>query len=225
LIEELIPGFFAACTQNKDEGRLIGINQGGNIRRTVAAGSNSRGRRGSSVQTQEQDYEALIQPIEDQMMRSIWRIVQDADDVEDALQEALTTIWRRFDRIRNHENPQALILRICLNAAYDVLRRKIRRRRWEAMPWQRSRAQVSTPGELLEARERESAIFRAIAHLSRNQALAVTLRLVHGQSYKAIACVLGCKDNTARQHVARGRARLCELLAPMISQLGKEGIG
>lgn len=157
------------------------------------------------------------------MMRSIWRIVQDADDAEDAMQEALATVWRRFDQIRRHPNPQALILRICLNAAYDVLRRKIRRRRWEGVFGRRAPEPVAVPGELLEARERESAIFRAIGHLSRNQALAVTLRLVQGQPYNAVGAALGCKDSTARKHVERGRARLCELLAPLMSRLDKEG--
>ncbi len=171
---------------------------------------------------QEQDYEVLIQPIEDQMMRSIWRIVQDANDAEDAMQEALATVWRRFDRIRRHPNPQALILRICLNAAYDVLRRKIRRRRWEAMFRLWTPTAASNPGDLLEARECESAILRAIGCLSRNQALAVTLRLVQGQSYDAVGAALGCKDSTARKHVERGRARLCELLAPMMSRFDKE---
>ena len=139
------------------------------------------------------------------------------------MQEALATVWRRFDRIRRHPNPQALILRICLNAAYDALRRKIRRRRWEAMFRLWAPTPASNPGQLLEARERESAILRAIGCLSRNQALAVTLRLVQGQSYDAVGAALGCKDSTARKHVERGRARLCELLAPMMSRLDKEG--
>ncbi len=173
--------------------------------------------------TQEENYDRLIRPIEDLMMRSIWRITQNADDAEEALQEALTSIWRRLDRIRGHENPQALILRICLNAAYDVLRRKKRRKRWEQD--ERVAAAENAPGldAVLEARERECAIFRAIGQLSRNQALAVTLRLVQEQPYEAIARVLGCKNTTARKHVERGRARLCELLAPLAPRLNKGG--
>jgi DNA-directed RNA polymerase specialized sigma24 family protein len=40
-------------------------------------------------------FDALVRPIEDQMLRSIWRITRAAEDAEDALQEALTVIWRR----------------------------------------------------------------------------------------------------------------------------------
>jgi len=157
------------------------------------------------------------------MMRSVWRVTQNAQDAEEAFQEALSVIWRRLGRIQKHVNPHALVLRICLNAAYDVLRSRKRWRERERAVREDPPKRVPTPVDALEARERESAIFRAIGQLSRNQALAVTLRLVHGESYDAIARTLGCKDNTARKHVARGRARLCELLAPMAPQLNREG--
>ena len=44
--------------------------------------------------------------------------------------------WKRWQRIRRHLNPRALVLRICINSACDVLRRRHprrwgRRRTWE----------------------------------------------------------------------------------------------
>jgi RNA polymerase sigma-70 factor (ECF subfamily) len=169
------------------------------------------------------EYERLIQPIEAQMLRSVWRVTRNADDAEDALQEALSVIWRRLRRIQKHPNPHALILRICLNAAYDVLRKKERRLRREQAALTSAASLAPPPSALLESRGRESAIYAAIGQLSRNQALAVTLRLVHGQSYDAIAGVLGCRGNTARKHVERGRERLCRLLAPLFPSFSKEG--
>src|SRR5512141_1924911 len=83
------------------------------------------------------EYERLIAPIEARLIRTIWGIVRDPADAEDALQEALAVIWRRWDRLQAHPNPEALVLRICINAAHDALRRKYRRVRWfgtEAVP-------------------------------------------------------------------------------------------
>ena len=44
-------------------------------------------------------YQRIIQPLEEQMIRSIWRIVRNADDADDVLQDALAVIWKRLDRI------------------------------------------------------------------------------------------------------------------------------
>lgn len=152
------------------------------------------------------------------MMRSVWRVTQNPEDAEDAFQEALGVIWRRLGRVRKHANPHALILRICLNAAYDVLRKKHRRQRREQVLDHGHADTPPTPADTLAARERESAVLRAISQLSRNQALAVTLRLVQGEPYGTIARTLGCKANTARKHVERGRTRLRELLAPHLEE-------
>ena len=162
-------------------------------------------------------YERIIAPIEDRMMHAVWRITRDADDAEEALQDALTRIWRRWDAVCAHPNPQALVLRMCLNAACDQLRRKIRRRK-AAQVWSRLAGPLPaapSPADSLSLSEKETAIFDAIAKLSRNQAAAVIMRLVQNQSYEEIARSLGCGGATARKHVERGRQRLRELLGPL----------
>ncbi len=159
-------------------------------------------------------YEALIRPIEHRMVRTIWRITQDPEDAEEAMQEALSVLWRRWDRVCRHPNPQALILRICINAGYDALRRRARRRKSEQLQRPAGEGTAPSPADALALREQESAVFQAIAQLSRNQAAAVIMRLVHGLPYTDIAESLGCRDATARKHVERGRQRLRRLLAP-----------
>ena len=77
----------------------------------------------------QQTYEQIIRPIADRMIGSIWRIVRNPQDAEDAMQDALLTILKRWDRISKHASPQSLVLKICVDAAYYVTRRKIRNRR------------------------------------------------------------------------------------------------
>ncbi len=176
------------------------------------------------------DYETLIAPIRDQMIRVVWQVTQDEEDAEEAMQEALAVLWRKFDRVCTHDNPQALVLRICHNAAYDVLRRKIRRRkRQEFFQQFLPRGKASRPDHIVAGREQESIILRAIAQLSRQQSVAVLLRLVQERSYTEIAEILGCTEVTARKHVARGRERLRERLPRMLDlrpeELPAEGRG
>jgi RNA polymerase sigma factor (sigma-70 family) len=169
-------------------------------------------------------YERLIAPIEARMMRTVWSIVRDPDEAQDALQEALAGIWRRWDRLQRHPNPEALVLRICVNAAYDALRRKRRRLRWFAaeaaggdVPDGRPSAAQTVGGAEQQARVRD-----AIASLSRNQAAAIVMHAVEEMPYADVAAAMRCREVTVRTHVARARARLRALLADLVAPGGAQ---
>ena len=148
------------------------------------------------------------------MLRTAWRITRDPDRARDALQDALTRVWRHRERVRDHPNPSALVLRIVIQAAIDTLRRQRVRRRVEGPPEQaaRSAATDASPVAAAECGELRSCVQAALARLPAKQAAAVTLRLLEEQPYTAIAVALGCAEATARVHVLRGRARLARLL-------------
>src|SRR5271157_4416814 len=164
---------------------------------------------------QQQEYEQLIAPIEDRMMRAVWRISRDPDDAEDAFQEALLTVWKRWDRVRKHLNPHALVLHICINAAHDVLRRKVRRGKWleaGALPEDIPDSSASALQDISGA-ERRAQVLRAIGLLSKNQARAILMHAVEEIPYGDIAAAMDCREVTVRKHVARARDRLRTLLA------------
>lgn len=169
-------------------------------------------------------YERLIAPIESQMMRSIWRIVRNREAAEDTMQEALTLIWKKQDRIRRHPNPHALILKICMNAAYDTLRKSFQaRQRKKSLKIQELPAGSETNVLLqLERRNVEVEILDAIGRLPKKQALAVMMRIIQDQPYDSIAKILDCSEVTVRIHVSRGRERLSQWLAHLNPESAKE---
>jgi RNA polymerase sigma-70 factor (ECF subfamily) len=170
------------------------------------------------------EYERLIAPIERRMMRSVWRIVRDAGEAEEAFQEALLKIWKRWERILEHPNPEALVLQICVNAAHDRLRRSVRQNQRvepcdlpELIP-----DEAATAQERLEAAEREAGVLRAIGQLSKNQARAILLHAVEEVPYEQIARTMECRESTVRKHVERARKRLRGMLAPLMPGLIEE---
>jgi len=172
----------------------------------------------------QQEYQRLIAPIEERMMRAVWRIVRDPDDTEDAFQEALLTVWKRWDRICTHPNPHALILQISIHAAHDVWRRKVRRGRClesAAIP-----EEIPDPAasaiQGIAAAEQDAAVFRAIGSLSNNQARAILMHAVEELPYDAIAAAMDCRESTVRKHVARARTKLRVLLSQLIPEVHKE---
>jgi RNA polymerase sigma factor (sigma-70 family) len=149
------------------------------------------------------------------MMRSIWRITRVAEDAEDALQESLTVIWKRRARIGRHPHPRALILRICVNCACDVLRARMRRgsREKALIDPDALRAKDCPVGQRLHGQELRDDVARALMRLPRRQATAVVMRDILELSYEEIADALGCSGSTARVHVNRAHKKLNGLLA------------
>ena len=164
-------------------------------------------------------YDAIIQPLEDAMMACVWRITQNRENAQDALQEALAVIWRKRHRIAAHPKPEALVLRICRDKAIDLLRATIRRSRWEQATDVSDEAWAaptsSAPEAGLHGQEILQHVRRIVATLPRKQARAVLMHLVEEQPYADIAAALGCSEATIRSHVRRGRDRLQAELQPL----------
>jgi RNA polymerase sigma factor (sigma-70 family) len=159
------------------------------------------------------------------MMRSIWRITRVAEDAEDALQESLTIIWKRRARIERHPCPRALILRICVHCACDVLRARLRRGEREAafVDPDALHAKNCPVGGQLHREELRDDIFHALVRLPSRQATAVVMRHVLELSYKEIGSALECSEATARVHVNRACKKLSRLLAHLASMHSTEG--
>lgn len=160
-------------------------------------------------------YDRILRPIEDRMIQSIWRIVRDSQDAEDALQNALVTIWKRWDRVTQHPCPEALVLKICADAAYDLSRRRARERKIsDSHSAAEEPADTSTsPVEFVSSKELHNEVIAAIHSLPRQQAVAILMRVIQAQSYRDVAVALECNEATARTHVARGRTRLRTMLS------------
>jgi RNA polymerase sigma-70 factor (ECF subfamily) len=187
-------------------------------------GGSPKSRAESLVTDDRTIYDELIAPLEARMMRSIWRIVRNADLAEDCLQDALAVIWKKRLQIRRHPNPPALILKICLNAAYDSLRSLERMRRQTDLS---QLGDVPAPPDHgadrdLEERELEEQVQQAIRRLPRKRALAVMMRLIHEEPFEAIAQALDCSEVTVRIHISRGRAQLKKWLSPLCQSLRQE---
>jgi RNA polymerase sigma-70 factor, ECF subfamily len=170
-------------------------------------------------------YDALIRPAQDQMLRSIWRITRVAEDAEDALQESLALIWRRLARIRRHPHPQALILRICVDCACDVVRARSRRGSREQALTDPDTLYSKDPAaeQRLDNLELRNEISQTLKRLPKRQATAVLMRYIAELSYQEIGNALGCSETTARVHVNRACKRLRSLLAHLAFSQSREG--
>jgi RNA polymerase sigma-70 factor, ECF subfamily len=160
-------------------------------------------------------YDEIIGPLEDRMIRSIGRIVANTQDAEDAMQNALLIIWKRWERVITHPSPNALVLKICVDAAYDVSRRKFREqnRKQSGLSNNESSDPARSPAEQFIQAELYAEVMATIHRLSRQQAIAILMRTFEELPFSQIAAVMGCTEATARKHVARASERLKVMLA------------
>jgi RNA polymerase sigma factor (sigma-70 family) len=169
----------------------------------------------ADVQTDSQttQFDRLIEGLETRMIRAIARIVDDSNDAEDVLQNALTTIWRNLPRMQRHPNPTAVVLKVCIDAAYDVLRTRERAKRLVVpLPVEEVPDSSASPSDRLAEMESRRRLLAAVVELPHNQSLAIHMRYVEELSYTEIAAALGCAESTTRKHVARGLSRLRQLV-------------
>lgn len=154
----------------------------------------------------------LIAPVKHRLFETVWRILRHPQDAEDALQNALTTVWQQRSRIETHGAPQAFILKICADAAIDQYRRR-RNRKSDFAPLEDTiPSSQRTPVDQAIVRENQELLLEAISRLSPNQATAIVMRFIQGESHADIAAALGCGVETVREHLSRGRQRLSQML-------------
>ncbi len=157
-------------------------------------------------------FDRLIAPIKSRMFQTVWRILRHAQDAEDALQIALTAIWQQRTRIESHPAPQALMLKICADAAIDQYRRCRRDKHDVVSLEDRIPSARSLPVEAAIEHETLEIVAEGISRLSPNQTTAIIMRFIQGESDTVIAAALGCGAETVREHLDRGRERLGRLL-------------
>ena len=161
-------------------------------------------------------YARIIEPVQDQMLAIVWRLLRRPHDAEDALHATLTRLWECWSEVETHPNPQALALKICTETAIDHLRKRQRdsaRRDSDPTILDTVPAGQALPPDAAMQNEALDEITKAIARLPDQQAVAVAMRLIQGATYDNIAAALGCTETTVRTHVARGRETLARWLS------------
>lgn len=159
------------------------------------------------MQTSSPFYETWIQPHQTLMIRSIWRVVRNQPDAEDALQDALITLWNKRERVKQHPNPKAFILRVCHNSSIDILRKQMRNLKRQGEIETEPSDNQTARDEVMN-RQTVAQIQYAISQLPRHQATAIMMRVMNEEEYRTIADALDCSEATARVHVMRGKTAL-----------------
>lgn len=126
---------------------------------------------------------------------------------EDVVQDVLVDAHRRWDQLRDYDDPMAWARRAVLNRAASWHRRRGRERR--ALTRLAGRPAPVADGEPTLADE---ALWSAIRSLSDRQVEVVLLLWFEDLPAKDVAAALGCGEDTVRTHWRRARVHLARAL-------------
>ena len=132
----------------------------------------------------------------------VFRIVGNADDTDDVIQEALLRAYRRASSFRSESDLRSWVYRIAVNCAFDLLRD--RKRQAEAG---RQYAETAVQkGSIDETRL--AALEHAVAELPVIYREAVVWGCLSDLSGSEAAARLGCTENTLYQRVFKAKQLL-----------------
>ncbi len=166
-------------------------------------------------------FNQLILMYQDMAFNVAYRIMNDEAQAADATQDAVISMYRRFDTYRGGSF-KAWFMRIVTNACYDALRWQKRRptialepetddgERIESPYWLEDNE--AKPDEELEKKELEAAIQHCINALPNKFKTVFLLIDVNGDDYETVAQSIQRPVGTVKSRLSRARQRMQKCL-------------
>ena len=157
--------------------------------------------------TEEQFEELILSKLP--MLRSIaMRILRNACDADDVLQNALVKAWTRRFLLRDSSKMTGWIARIVVNESYGLLRK---RKRENSIPLEEA-SLVTAEGLSVENDEPFQRLEEAIASLPESYKQTVHIAILSGLDTRQAAALLGCSENTLYQRIHKAKSLLRKVM-------------
>jgi RNA polymerase sigma-70 factor (ECF subfamily) len=145
-----------------------------------------------------------ILPMKDKLFRFAFRLLQNEQEAEDAIQDVMAGVWARRQEWGRWKSIEAYCMTATRNNCLDRIRkRNIRMEREQDV--RRAGSQVQDPYEQMMNKELSHRIRQCMAALPENQQLVIHLREIEGFSYSEIADVLNISLDQVKVNLFRGR--------------------
>jgi RNA polymerase sigma factor (sigma-70 family) len=143
----------------------------------------------------------------------------DTQIAEDVLQEALADVFKRWEKIKDHENLEAYTTRVIISKHADM-RRKWNRKSRESEVELTEALALEYLGQDYESVLESMMIQQALKSLTPMQRAVMLLHYEYGYTLKELSRVLKIPSGTAASHLARGKAAVAEkaLILPEIAR-------
>lgn len=151
---------------------------------------------------------------QNELLGTLYHMVGNADDAQDALQDTFVKCWRNRGKVGEIKNLKAWIFRIALNTGRD-LRQTAWRRKRKAMPEEETAlpSQHEHPSHKVEHDEQMAMLQAAVSELRTEEQEVFLLRQNAQMTYEQIADAVDIPIGTVKTRMRLALTRLRESLA------------
>lgn len=154
------------------------------------------------------DFEELVERHSAEIFAYVWRMLRDAHDAEDCLQETFLRAFRSYGRVRVGTNYRAWLYKIATNTARSQWKRRKRTEIYTADLDPEVQADGPSLADRVERKALLAAVACAVEELPDHQRAALIMRKYQELSYAEIAAALECSEAAARANVYQAVKRL-----------------
>lgn len=176
-----------------------------------------------AVAGDEQAFAALVNKYRNRIFNFAYRYCNDRQEAEDLTQEVFIKAYRNLAGFRGESKFSTWLFQITKNQAINRVRMLSRRMRFHMRSNVNSegedlidRVASENPGqhELVQGREEQKVVQRAIQRLAPSFRVALILRDIEDLSYEEIGSILELPEGTVKSRIHRARSELKKLLIP-----------
>ena len=154
----------------------------------------------------------LVQKYKQQIYFVAYRMTNNHTDADDLSQEAFIKAYESIGNFQEKSSFSTWLYRIIMNMTINHLK-KMGRRQIFTLDENISIENTSNPGRILENRQLNEEITKAIDSLPLKQKAVVELALLEGLPHRQIAQILGCREKTVSWRLFQARNKLKEKLS------------
>jgi RNA polymerase sigma-70 factor (ECF subfamily) len=166
-------------------------------------------------------FNELIELYQAKIFRLVFRMIGDRGEAEELAQDVFVTVFKSIDGFRGDSKLSTWLYRVASNHCKNRIKYLGRRAQSSKKEFDEvadrdaiesgtmsTSAQVPRPDELMQARQMEGFIRRALAELDDEQRELVVLRDIENMTYEDIQNVTGLAEGTVKSRLHRARQAL-----------------
>ena len=167
-------------------------------------------------------YSKLVDDFQQKVFGTCMSFVPNVEDAEDIAQDVFVEVFNSISKFKGESKLSTWIYRITTNKCLEFIRKKNTKKRFafmqsitgNAIPIDKTNyfTEINHPGILLENKELNATLFKAINSLPESQSVIFTLHKVDGKSYQEIAEITNRTLSSVESVMFRAKKNLQKLL-------------